>query len=326
MLKINLEKAVSAIREKKAKIVLLELPEGLKTRNIAIAKELGEKTSAQIISRIDPCFGACGLNENMAKQANADLIVHLGHTQFFSPETESFFVPLEYEIDRHKIKETMEECAKQLKEKKIGSAVLCSAIQYTGYLEEAKKLLEKKGIKTEIAEGKGVEKGQILGCNYSSAKSNANAIVFLGDGLFHPLGIAFSSEKKVFIANPLEKECRALSKEKGLFLKKRFAVISQAMEAQNFGILISSKKGQFRMKKALELKGLIEKHHKKAFLFTGDLIKPDYLLGLEIDAFVCTACPRIAIDDSSSYAKPMLTPNELKIVLGEKKEYSTDEF
>ena len=34
---------------------------------------------------------------------------------------------------------------------------------------------------------------------------------------------------------------------------------------------------------------------------------------------VNTACPMIAIDDAIKYAKPMITPYELEVVLGEKK-------
>jgi 2-(3-amino-3-carboxypropyl)histidine synthase len=36
---------------------------------------------------------------------------------------------------------------------------------------------------------------------------------------------------------------------------------------------------------------------------------------MDLDAFVMTACPRIAIDDSIRYKKPLLTPQELEIVL-----------
>jgi 2-(3-amino-3-carboxypropyl)histidine synthase len=37
-----------------------------------------------------------------------------------------------------------------------------------------------------------------------------------------------------------------------------------------------------------------------------------------VDAFVNTACPRIAIDDAVKYAKPLITPFELEVSLGEK--------
>ena len=328
MLKINLEKAVSAISGKKAKVVLLELPEGLKTRNIGIAKELEEKTGALVVSRIDPCYGACGLNEEMAGQINAGLIVHIGHSQFFSPKIETVFVPLEYELDTKKLEDGINECAKLLKKNKIKAVSLCSTIQYTKYLEGIKKKFGKKGITVEIGQGKKLEKGQVLGCNYSGAKDKAEAILFFGDGLFHPLGIAFSSKKKVFVLNPMDNEAKELAGEKDMFLRRRFGIIQQAMTAETIGIIASTKKGQFRMQKALELKDMIERHNKKAFLFIGDLVKPDYLLGLEIGAFVCTACPRIGIDDASSYKKPMLTPSELKIALGEKKveDYEIEEL
>jgi 2-(3-amino-3-carboxypropyl)histidine synthase len=38
-----------------------------------------------------------------------------------------------------------------------------------------------------------------------------------------------------------------------------------------------------------------------------------------VDAFVNTACPRIAIDDAVRYSKPLITPFELEVALGEKK-------
>ena len=52
------------------------------------------------------------------------------------------------------------------------------------------------------------------------------------------------------------------------------------------------------------------------------------LLPYDLDAFVMTACPRIAIDDSAMYKKPVLTPDELEIVLGlrEWDDYQMDEI
>ena len=60
-----------------------------------------------------------------------------------------------------------------------------------------------------------------------------------------------------------------------------------------------------------------------------DDISPELLLPfMDLDAFVVTACPRIAIDDSIWYKKPLLTPQELLIVLDEKtwEDYEIDEI
>jgi len=55
-------------------------------------------------------------------------------------------------------------------------------------------------------------------------------------------------------------------------------------------------------------------------------IHPDRLLPYQADAYVSTACPRIAVDDYLRYPKPILTPVEMEIVLGLKKwsDYSLD--
>src|SRR3989442_5448226 len=49
-----------------------------------------------------------------------------------------------------------------------------------------------------------------------------------------------------------------------------------------------------------------------------DLVAPDLLQGYRVDAWVNTACPRIAIEDILQYKQPMLTPQEFEIVLGER--------
>ena len=328
MLNIDLSEAIEEIKKLGAKTVLLQIPEGLKTRNLEIAQELQNKTNATIVSTIDPCFGACGLAETEAKQINADLIVHLGHSRFFSPVTKTIFVPLSYLLESKKLKELASNSVQILKKNSVKKISLCTTLQYLEYLPLLKKEFEKSGIKAETAKGKNLSEGQVLGCNYSGVSKNTDAVVFFGDGLFHALGIAFSSKNRVFTMNPMNNEVKALEGEKELFLKKRFALIEKAMNAEKIGIILSGKKGQFKMQKALELRELVEKHKKKAFLFIADLIKPDYLLGIDADAFVCTACPRIAIDDASAFKKPLLNPSELKIALGEKtfEEYEIEEF
>jgi 2-(3-amino-3-carboxypropyl)histidine synthase len=49
---------------------------------------------------------------------------------------------------------------------------------------------------------------------------------------------------------------------------------------------------------------------------------------MDLDAFLVTACPRIAIDDANMYKKPLLTPEELLIVLDTKRweDYKLDEI
>ena len=71
---------------------------------------------------------------------------------------------------------------------------------------------------------------------------------------------------------------------------------------------------------ASEVEKLLQKlRNKRGYLLALDHVSPDLIDFYPVDAFVNTACPRIAIDDSVRYAKPLITPFELEVALGEKK-------
>jgi 2-(3-amino-3-carboxypropyl)histidine synthase len=74
---------------------------------------------------------------------------------------------------------------------------------------------------------------------------------------------------------------------------------------------------------------MLEEGGKKAYLLYLNEITPDNLLAFrKLDAFVNTACPRISIDDAGKFKKPLLTPVEMEIVLGERawEDYILDEI
>ena len=330
MLQLNLDAAVQAVLKKKAKIVAVQIPEGLKQRALEIASGIEEKTGAVVFTFVDPCYGACDLVDSEAKRVGASLLLHFGHSPFISKtDVETVYLPLGYKLGKAELGALAEGVAK-----KVGAGkrvALCSTVQYLGHLKEFRGLLEKGGLKVFVGNGKGVSPGQVLGCNYSSVKGaggKVDAVVFLGDGLFHALGISFGSGKPIFTANPLSSEVKELKNERDLFLRKRYAVIARAMDAKSFGILVSSKKGQCRKNLALKLKKEIEGKGRKAFIFVSGFVKPEYITGVKVDALVSTACPRIAFDDSSSFKQPLLSPSELPMVFGEKKpeNYKMDGF
>lgn len=82
------------------------------------------------------------------------------------------------------------------------------------------------------------------------------------------------------------------------------------------------------MELAKELRQKAEQKGKEAFLIMLDEVTPEALLSFKADAFVNTACPRIAIDDAARYKVPLLTPIEFEIALGARKweEYKFDEI
>ena len=112
-------------------------------------------------------------------------------------------------------------------------------------------------------------------------------------------------------------------------LRIRFARITKAREAKKRGIVVSSKEGQYRLELAKEIKKLLKDNGMEGFIIMLDNVNPDVLLPyFDLDAFIVTACPRIAIDDSQMYKKPLITPQELEIVLNKRQweDYQLDEI
>lgn len=321
----NIHQILDKIREKDARIVGLQFPEGLKVHATDLASEIEDKTGAMVLISGDPCYGACDLSDNVM-EGMVDLLVHFGHTPLpIDYKVPTLFVEAHYQLDSMGI---LEDALEFLEGKeKIG---LVTTTQHLHLLEDAAHFLEENGKEVLMKDGSGTLKGQVLGCNFSSVQDlPVDAYLYLGSGNFHPLGIKLSTQKPVVIADPYLNQVRDIDEFTDRILRIRFARITRAKEAKKFGILISSKEGQCRWELAKDLKKMIYNGGKEAYLiFLNEINPPSLLPYMDLDAFIVTACPRIAIDDSKMYKKPLLTPQELEIVLGTRdwEDYQMDEI
>jgi len=305
------------ISKQRAKLVLIQLPEGLKAEGPRLAAIVEEAGALAIVSA-DPCYGACDLALPDAESLGADLIVHYGH----SPQVKQQRVPTIYVEARVKIsvKEAVKKAIPLLKQwEKIG---LVTTVQHAHTLNEAKEALL-KARKTVAIGDAGQEKyaGQVTGCDYSNAKSiskQVDAFLFLGGGRFHAMGVALATAKPTIIADPYEKRAYPVHDEVQRILKQRWASISEAKKAERFGVLIGLKSGQKRVEEAVEAKEKLEKSDKKATLLALREVTPEALMQFpHIEAFVNTACPRVSLDDASRFPKPVLTFEEMLVMVGE---------
>jgi diphthamide biosynthesis enzyme Dph2 len=321
----NIHQILDEIREKEAKIVGLQFPEGLKVHATELARKIEDETGAMVLISGDPCYGACDLSDNVM-DGKVDLLVHFGHTPLpIDYKIPTLFVEAHYQLESMGI---LKEALKFLDgKKKIG---LVTTTQHLHLLEEAAHFLEENDKEILMKDGTGTLKGQVLGCNFSSVQDLAvDAYLYLGSGNFHPLGIKLSTQKPVIIADPYLNQVRNIDEFTDRILRIRFARITRAKEAKKFGIIISSKEGQCRWELAKDLKKMIYNEGKEAYLiFLNEINPPSLLPYMDLDAFIVTACPRIAIDDSKMYKKPLLTPQELEIVLGRREweDYQMDEI
>jgi len=77
---LELDKIIKKIKQSKAKLVLLQFPDGLKPYATVIVDYLERKTTAEFLIWFETCFGACD-TPNLGKEIEKkiDLIVQFGH-------------------------------------------------------------------------------------------------------------------------------------------------------------------------------------------------------------------------------------------------------
>jgi len=317
MFDVDLASAIAEIKRLKARIVALQVPEGLKKRAYQFAEDIENKAGAEVIVVAEPCFGACDVPSSLFDLVDA--IVNIGHSPIPSLR---FPIPVIFVPARSKIPvgDTLKKAVGMLNEP-VGVLAIS---QHLEQLDDVIEGLESMGIKTMLGEGDNriSHVGEILGCNYTSAISvskEVNSYLLIASGTFHAMGVHLATGKKVVVLDPNLEEPREIDQVMDKVLRQRHAVIERADRARTFGIIIGEKVGQRRLRRARELRKLLRWKKKDAMLLMMDKFDPDKLRSLGFDAYVSTACPRIAVDDMAMYDKPLLTPQELEIVLGVRK-------
>ncbi|MBR9702245.1 hypothetical protein GOV13_04985 [Candidatus Pacearchaeota archaeon] len=75
---LELDKVVKKVKSSKAKLVLLQFPDGLKPYATAVVDFLESKTNAEFMIWLGDCFGACDTPTGI-DDLDIDLVVQFGH-------------------------------------------------------------------------------------------------------------------------------------------------------------------------------------------------------------------------------------------------------
>lgn len=82
---LELSKVVTRIKAEKAKLVCIQLPDGLKPEAGKIADEIKAKTKAQVLIWLGSNFGACDIPIGL-QQLKVDILLSWGHNKFLRRE------------------------------------------------------------------------------------------------------------------------------------------------------------------------------------------------------------------------------------------------
>jgi len=315
------ERIISEITRRNSKRVLLQVPDGLRPAAFHLSRLLQKQTSAEVIISADPCYGSCDLALTEASILNADLIVHLGHSEMPGIDNNRcLFIEARDSLD---VVGVVRKALRELKgERVIG---LASVIQHIDMLDTAKRILERAGKTVVIgkAEGRLRYDGQVLGCELGTVKSispEVDAFLILSGGDIHGLGVRIATGKRTLVADPFQHQVRDMEKLAKRFYRRRYAAIDSFRKARKLGIIMGLKTGQFEPTAAMKIRDLLESRGYECVLLALREIDPIALENFsDIEGFVSTGCPRVALDDRDRFRKPVLNPEEAMIAVDVKR-------
>jgi 2-(3-amino-3-carboxypropyl)histidine synthase len=314
------------LKQHKVRRAAVQLPAGLGPHLSEIMATF-EGAGAAVIILGDSCYGACDVADVKAKRLGCDVLVQYGHSDMGLQTV----LPTLY-VEARMIADPLGAVEKTLPKLNFKRVGLATTVQHIGSLPKIAKILRSNGFKPLVGKpGSRVRySGQILGCDLRCTKSisgDVDGFLYIGTGKFHPVGIILATGKRVITLNPVAGNCENLTFDLGDFIRGRRAMISRAAASEKFGILVSSKPGQARLKLAAHLAEELRRAGLTAHVLVLDEISPEKLDDFKLDAFVCVACPRISIDDAERFSKPILTPFEARVMIGKEKfdPYKLDE-
>lgn len=281
-------------------------------------------TDADTVIMGDVTYGACCVDDFTAKALGADLLVHYGHSCLIPMDQtvgiRVLYVFVDIKIDAVHFIESV-----KLNFPITKKLAFVSTIQFVSTLHAAAKELRDEGYTVDVPQSKPLSPGEILGCT-SPKLDKSSTIIYLGDGRFHLESVMIANPSiEAFKYDPYEKKfTRELYDHKQMRLNRKKS-IDQASNAQLFGLILGTLGRQGSLKVMKYLQSRLKHYQRKSVIILLSEVFPMKLaLFNHIDAFVQVACPRLSIDWGTAFHKPLLTPYELSVALGDAKWAITD--
>jgi len=313
----EIHKTIFRCREIKAKRVALQMPEGLLMFATMISDIIERFTEADTVIMGDVTYGACCIDDFTAIALGADLLVHYGHSCLIPVDQTSgikvLYVFVDIKIDAAHFIDSV-----KLNFSVTKKLTFVSTIQFVATLHAAAKELRVAGYDVTIPQAKPLSPGEILGCTAPRVPDDT-CLIYLGDGRFHLEAAMISNPAlEAFKYDPYEKKFTQEFYDHQEMRKNRLNAINSSKNAKKFGLILGTLGRQGSVKVMEHLEERLRAKGKDVTIFLLSEIFPSKLALLtDIEAFVQVACPRLSIDWGTAFNKPLLTPYELSVVLGD---------
>jgi 2-(3-amino-3-carboxypropyl)histidine synthase len=325
----SLDKIKKIKNKKKSKVrIALQFPDGLMCFSILISDILTTFGKCETIILGDITYGACCIDDIDCQFLDCDLLIHYCHSCLV-PSTkclvEILYVFVEINIDINHLVKTIE-----YNFDNSNYLYLLSSIQFNSSLFLLKRKLIEKGYdknKLIIPQCKPRVQGEVLGCTSPilNKKNENNYVIFICDGRFHMESVMIQNPLfKYYQYNPFNHRFTIEEYDYKLMKNIRYKQMEIFKNINYIGIIFGTLGRQGNPSILKRLCSLLNKNNKKYIIIMINEITQNKIINYnKCECFIQLACPRLSIDWSDQFTKPMLTPYEIYLILDPKK-YKND--
>ena len=274
----------------------------------------------------DVTYGACCIDDYTARALGCDLLVHYAHSCLIPVDVtkiKTLYVFVDISIDTKHLLATLEKNFSPGK-----TIAMVGTIQFNATLHGVRPLLEKAGFNILIPQISPLSKGEILGCTSPRMTSTdgVDMILYLGDGRFHlESAMIHNPELPAYRYDPYSRKLTRETYNLKEMHTLRHEAIASAKSARKWGLILGSLGRQGNphtmnlIEQKLESQEIPYINLMLSEIFPGKLAVMD-----DVECWVQVACPRLSIDWGYAFPRPLLTPYEALIVLGQKEDWAKE--
>ncbi|KAI9839508.1 MAG: Diphthamide biosynthesis protein 1 [Sarea resinae] len=335
----EIPKTIHRIRTSGAQKIALQFPEGLLLFATTISDILTRFCpGTETLIMGDVTYGACCIDDYTARALGCDLLVHYAHSCLIPVDVttiKTLYVFVDITIDTSHLLATLERNFPAGK-----TIAMVGTIQFNATLHGIKPALERLGFNILIPQIAPLSKGEILGCTSprlptktdvttttatTLAAPIADCILYLGDGRFHlESAMIHNPTLPAYRYDPYSRRLTHEVYAHAEMHSLRHAAIQTARTAKKWGLILGSlgRQGnphtmtlieqQLRARRIPYINLLLSE------IFPGKLAA----MAADVDCWVQVACPRLSIDWGYAFPRPLLTPYEALVALGEKNDWN----
>ncbi|RLE85523.1 MAG: diphthamide biosynthesis enzyme Dph2 [Thermoprotei archaeon] len=317
---LEVDRVLSWLRKEKASKVLVQAPDGIKPYLGPLVSSL-ENEGVEVYISGGHAWGGCDIAINEARILGITHIVHIGHhgpVRVSLSGVKALFIPGKANVD---VSSVVRKGARLLKRKGDRRVALLTTAQHVHKLDEAARILEKEGLQVLIGKSPdpSMPKGLVVGCDLRALDSlrGFDSVMVIAGGLFHGVGAALWTGRRVILADPYTGSVKEGDDLVRKTLATRLRDISQALDASEILMVVSSKPGQLLLEGARRIRDCLRRRGKRAYIAVFNEVTREALENMgRYDAYINTACPRLAIDDREIFPGPVINLGEVSYLLG----------